>query len=283
MTSPRLPEEVIECVPMWRSARGLRLRPLPGGHSNSSWLVETEAEQAVLRIDACRVPPPVVDRRRELEVLRCAAAAGLAPAVLFADPTTGTLVTRFIAAEVLSAEEIRRPDTLRQVAAILKRVHSLPPPPDGYTLAAAGEIYLQAIERPDLHRIARRLVGELESLPVSDPVENRLCHMDPVAGNILRRDGRLMLIDWEFAVSGDPYFDLAAVVSYHRLSADESAALLAAYHGDPDATDWQRLTHLTRAYDALHWLWLVAAEHGDETSDVRRHRRELEARLGIVV
>jgi thiamine kinase-like enzyme len=41
--------------------------------------------------------------------------------------------------------------------------------------------------------------------------------------------GALRLIDWEYAGLGEPLFDLASVCVYHRYSAPQRDALLAAY------------------------------------------------------
>ncbi len=40
-----------------------------------------------------------------------------------------------------------------------------------------------------------------------------------------------MIVDWEYAGMGDPFFDLANFSINHELDADGRAALLAAYAG----------------------------------------------------
>src|SRR6056297_127800 len=107
----RPPERLLHRVPLWRGARSLECRPLSGGHSNESWLVVADGEAAVLRRDRERVPSPVVDRGRELAVLRSAAAAGLAPEVLFAHPGAGILVTRYLEGDKPGPAQIGTPET----------------------------------------------------------------------------------------------------------------------------------------------------------------------------
>ncbi len=270
---PRPPEGLLQRVPLWQGAQSVECRALAGGHSNESWLVVADGISAVLRRDGGRVPAPVVDRGRELAVLRSAAAAGLGPEVLYADPGAGILVTRYLAGETLGAAQIGKPDTLNEIAALLRRVHALPDPGVTYELAEAGELYLAAIRNPALRSRGMELVEELAVLAAATPSERRLCHMDPVAGNLIRTADGLRLVDWEFAVAGDPLFDLAAVIAYHDLGPAAALHLLRAWSGRVSPRRRQRLAELIRAHDVLYWLWLAAGGDG------LRERQRVERRL----
>jgi len=269
----RPPEELLQRVPLWRGAQSLECRALSGGHSNESWLVVADGEAAVLRRDGERVPPPVVDRGRELAVLRSAAAAGLAPEVLFAHPGAGILVTHYLEGDKPGPAQIGKPEVLTEIAALLRRVHALPDPGVTYGLAEAGEVYLAAIRNPALRRRGMELAQELAELPAAPAAERRVCHMDPVAGNLIRTADGLRLLDWEFAVAGDPLFDVAAVIAYHDLGPAAALHLLRAWSGRVSPRRRQRLAELIRAYDALHWLWLAAGGDG------LRERERVERRL----
>lgn len=271
----RPPEGLLQRVPLWRGVRSLECRPLAGGHSNESWIVLADGEAAVLRRDLGRVPAPVVHRGRELTVLRAAAAAGLAPEVLYADPQAGILVTRYLDGHALTPAEIGKPDTLSEIAALLRRVHVLPDPGAYYTLAEAGELYLAAVRNPALRWRGVAMVDELRELPEVPPAQRRLCHMDPVAGNLIRTAEGLRLVDWEFAVAGDPMFDLAAVIAYHDLGPAAALHLLRDWSGRVSPRRRQRLAALIRAHDILHWLWLVGG--GDRVRERQRVERRLAA------
>ena len=86
---------------------------------------------------------------------------------------------------------------------------------------------------------------------------NALCHNDLVAENILRVPGRgLVLIDWEYAGIGDPYFDLAVVVRHHGLGDALTQRFLAVYLGRaPDQPEQARLATQCDFYGCLLALW----------------------------
>ena len=276
VTSHCPPEDSLAAIRRWRDPAELSWQPIAGGRSNRSWRVSGDGQDYVLRLSSGRVPAPVSNPRRESIVHRAAAAAGLAPEVVHADPDAGILVTRFLAGEVVPAAGFRAPDTLRAIGRLLRRVRELPDPGGAYTLAMAGEAYLARIRDAGPRAGGERLVADLRGL--SPPDRLRVCHMDPVAGNLVRTDAGLRLIDWEFAVAGDPLFDVAAVVAYHGLDAAASRCLLAAWADDPDDALAARLERLVWAHDALHWLWLVATGAGPESE-----RRRLERRLDMTV
>ncbi|MEJ2602597.1 MAG: phosphotransferase [Gammaproteobacteria bacterium] len=274
MTTRCPPERVLARVPAWRGAAALSCCPLEAGRSNRSWRVTADGREYVLRLSSGRVPVPVFDPRRELVVHRAAASAGLAPPLEYADPEAGILVTHFLEGEVVPAPDFADPGTLGRIGPLLRRVGELPDPGGGYTLGGAGEAYLSMIRDDALQRYGGRLVEGLHALP--PPADPRVCHMDPVVGNLVRTDNGLQLIDWEFAVAGDPLFDVAAIVAYHDLDAAAARCLLEAWADSPDERIRARLTRLVWAHDALHWLWLVATGAGRD-GEMQR----LEDRLAV--
>lgn len=259
MASRPSPEAALGRIALFREASALSWHPLPGGRSNESWQVTADGEDYVLRLASGRLPAPVGDPRRELAVHRAAAAAGLAPEPVYAETGAGVLVTRYAPGQVLTRSDIGQPGTLAEIAALLLSVRSLPDPGGYYHPSGAAEVYLESIRDAGLRRRGEALVAGLRGMPESG--ERGVCHMDPVAGNLIRTAGGLQLIDWEFAVAGDPLFDVAAVIAYHDLDTAAADYLLQAWCGGDEATRdglRLRLERLVRVHDALHWLWLAA-------------------------
>lgn len=46
------------------------------------------------------------------------------------------------------------------------------------------------------------------------PIQKQLCHVDPVPDNFLVKNGKIYLIDWEYAAVGDPHMDIAMFCIY---------------------------------------------------------------------
>ena len=110
-------------IPGWDAA-DCRITELTGGLSNRVYHVHSADGECVVRLDARGGYRP--DRRLEAKIMTAAAEAGLAPAVLYADPDAGILVTEYLHGRVWQRAELQAHENLEALAALLRRVHSLP-------------------------------------------------------------------------------------------------------------------------------------------------------------
>src|SRR4051794_39126171 len=94
----------------------ITVRPLGGGLTNRNYLVEVDGASSVLRIAGTGTELLGIDRDREVACCRAAAAAGVAPAVLGYLPRHRALVCAFVTGKLLTADDVKDPDTLRRIA-----------------------------------------------------------------------------------------------------------------------------------------------------------------------
>lgn len=202
--------------------------------------------------------------RREIHNLNSAAAAGVTPAPLLADPADGLLVQPWIAgahpvsretgpeAAARAGTALRR---LRGAAAFLpgedvatrlrRRLRRLEGDRDGARAHAQGLPAVAEACRPLLETLAR-------TAPPPSP-----CHGDLVLGNLIDDGRTLHLIDWETATQGDPHYDLATVAVRARLETPARTALLAAWMGpedDPAGPGGQAVAARVSLWEVLYAL-----------------------------
>ena len=234
---------------------GAELTALPGGRTNTTWLVEKHGRRAILKADAAVREFPFASREAEAGVQRAAAANGLASDVIYASPTV--LLTDYLVGDPLTPEKLVDETLRERLAAVLHRVHRLPRTGREFDAGRAARLYASRIAVSNAREpsAVREQLHILESLPAPD--ELCCCHNDVVAGNILATP-RLKLLDWEYASDNDPMFDLAVVAVHHELDDARTGELLDAYPGNVSEKMRARLaTELTR-YRALAWLWEAA-------------------------
>ena len=188
--------------------------------------------------------------RTELTVMISAAAAGLAPQLVYVDEANGATVT-----EYLAPFEDSEPESL--LATLLKGIHALSPTApainlasrlDGYRKVAldAGhdgeQLFCSAL--PPLRTAADALAADTQVL----------CHNDLNPSNVRTKDLRAMAIDWEYAGLGSAYFDAAAcLLQWPNL--DEDTFLTAIFDACVDRDCWN---HARRLYLAIDWNWHAA-------------------------
>jgi len=270
----------------------LAIRPLPG-LTNRNYKITTSGGTYVLRLPGTGTEN-YIDREAEAHDAALAAGAGLTPEILYADPATGLMLTRFVdGAETLTASAMHDPSTLRDAAQILRRLHD-----SGLKFRREMRVfdkidsYLQKSPRATAQfGEVRRAAEKLRNL-VDDP-ERRLvpCHIDPTPHNFIRGRGpdgvsRLYLIDWEYAEMSEPAYDLAGLSIEAEFSDVEERALLAAYgEGVKGATPDRFAAYKASLYLMAGSWAAMAVEFGNKTPELEAmaHQRLAQARAALAM
>ena len=276
MSNTISPADALTRVPDW-DGNLASWRELKGGLTNRSYLVEKGSDSFVLRLDAAHTNVFNLDRISEMEIVARAAAAGLAPELVFADVDSGILLYRYIPGQVWDVAELDDDRNLEALTDLLRRVHELPVSGIRFDPIAVADRYTRNLEsRPGLHDFACRCEVIIAAVPVC--AEFRCCHNDVVAANVIA-DPDLKLLDWEYACDNDPMFDLASMIGFHNLQSDRQSVLLSAYAGGKDSALEERLGIQIRLYDAIQWLWLANRQMITQSSAQASRLEDLQQRI----
>jgi thiamine kinase-like enzyme len=233
--------------------------PLSGGITNHNFKVDVHGETFVLRMGGAQTGLLGIDRRVEHEASLRAAEVGVGPEVAGFLEEEGWLVTRFIDGRAIPPEEMRRPESIRRVAAVLRRFHDAEPIPGRFDAHAVVEEYCREAEAHEVpipaayaaaHEVSeriRRVRGPQLSVP---------CHNDLLNANFLD-DGAIRIVDWEYAGMGDRFFDLANLSVNHEFGAAEDEVLLDAYFDDASQEHLASLAMMKFMSDFREAMWGV--------------------------
>ena len=248
-----------------------------GGLTNRVYHVRSGGRECVLRLATDHNGTFNPNRSRELAILETAVAAGIAPAVLYADPDAGILVTEFLQGKVWQEPDLDSTENIEALAELLLRVHALPPCSSRVDLTGVAENYKEHLkQRHGLHAFASHCVRILSETPRHEGVT--CCHNDIVAANIIDA-GSLKLVDWEYARDNDPMFDLASAIGFHNFDEGRQQILLSAYAGGADSELKERLAEQIRVFDAIQWLWLATRQLVSPQIEQARRLEELQQRI----
>jgi len=160
---------------------------------------------------------------------RWASSIGIAPAVSFAKDNLAVFEYE---ADVLHQRDDVQQVNIEKIAAALTTLHQQPHKNVeclGYfDLLKFCDEYLATTDI-QTHNWHQALMPALEIF-INDPTPWCFCHNDLVKENCVIQAERALFIDWEFAQRHNPWFDLAAIVVYFRLSDAQSTALLKCYY-----------------------------------------------------
>lgn len=243
-------------APAWLEG-AVAVRRLAAGPVSDSWRLSTPERDVVLRRDRPLAVVLGLDRAREARALRIAHHHGLAPEPLFADPDRGVLVTAWVGDAGPGASQVRTgPVSWPGLGALLRRVHGLPV--DGIApldLPSVARRYARAAGSDEARALARRVTERSPALFAGAPP--RLCHNDAHTGNVVAGPQPLLL-DWEYAATGHPLFDLAAVAGFHGLDAAATTALLDGWRGATPPAETRAFPAFLDLYRAVARLWALA-------------------------
>lgn len=269
MTNFRTPKEALAAIPGWAGSNAT-IRPLAGGFNNRSYKVTVDGRHYALRLASVTSQNDARNFAMERHVQALAAAAGIAPAIVHADPPGGLLLSEFLPGQSWQHGDLHDDRNLHAIAALLRQLHALPLCGRMFPATEAAETYgrILAEQDADLETTALCIKIVATSPKVTDPA---CCHNDVVTANIIG-DNPPRLIDWEYAGDNDPLFDLASLIGWHDLDGRRIDVLLEAYSSGATAALRQRLRQRMRQFDALQWLWL-AARGGDPARLNQLHLR----------
>jgi thiamine kinase-like enzyme len=212
------------------------------GDTNLSFKLSDGISAWVLRLNTLETDSGI-DRSGEIAALKAAHKAGLAPQIEAV--SSDFLITQFISGP--------RPDfdDLPEIGQLFHKIHHLSADMKSLDLLKHIERYASQC---DIDVEIEDCINILLSLPCPSPIAGALCHQDLTLQNILKTDGRLIAIDWEYARISDPAYDLAVFITVENLGEDQSAILLHHYNNN-DPKFRTRIDYYKPVYRMIEILW----------------------------
>ena len=240
-----------------------------GGVNNTSYKITIDGKNYVARTPG-QGTEYFINRFTEKANSEMAHRLGLDSKPIYNNPETGIKVAEFInGAEQLTRAMTRRPEIMKEVVKLLKRLHN-----SGVMFENDFNVFSE-IERLEAIGIAEnafffpdyqetkarvmRLEQVLEKLGrVSVP-----CHNDTQCYNMLRdQHDQYYLIDWEYGGNNDPLWDLSSHLLESEFTKEEELLLLQTYFETKDVrmSDKVKLLLFQICHDLFWVLWTAIKE-----------------------
>jgi len=222
-----------------------------------------------------------ISRANEAVAAREAAKADVSPEVLYCDPASGLMATRFVAgAETMSPEKFKgRPGSPARAGEAFRKLHSSSAVfPFRFELFAMIDDYLKVLSTKDValppgyHDVVREAGGVRAAL-AAHPIQLAACHCDPLCENFLDTGERMWIVDWEYSGMNDPLWDLGDLSVEGKFVADQDEALMRAYFGgEAKPAERGRVVIYKAMCDLLWTLWgLIQLANTNPVDDFRAY------------
>jgi hypothetical protein len=224
------------------------LQPVSGGASGALiYRAEVADRPYLLRLEKPE-RDGFHDPVRSFACMSIAAEAGVAPAVHFADATSGAAIIAFVSQRPIEDYPGGREQLAGALGSLVRRLQQTPPFPPVTPYLDIVDFLLLRLRDSGLFApgsLAAYLEGfaRIRGAYRWEPGSLVSSHNDPNPGNILFDGERLWLIDWETACRNDPLVDIAVLANYSASSPELEGMLLRTWLGRaPDRLTQARLT-----------------------------------------
>jgi aminoglycoside phosphotransferase (APT) family kinase protein len=255
---------VIEAMPGWDPSAA-HAEILGGGITNRNFRVDLPSGSVVVRLAGADTELLGVDREAERAATEAAARAGVGPEVVAYLPEHRALITRFVPGEPLPPEDLERPEVMSAVILAVKAIHSMPAIPSAFDVFRVVRDYHdvaaeRGVEIPTAYADALEVADRIQESFASSPTPARPCHDDLLNANFLVFEGKVVIVDYEYAGMGDPFFDLGNLAVNNGISEAAQGFMLERYFGAPTAAQYARLALMRIMSDFREAMWGIVQQ-----------------------
>ena len=234
-----------------------------GGLTNHTYKVTlNNGEQYVVRIPGLGTEEMIV-RSDEMTSTKLACDLDIDAKMLYFGEK-GDKVTEYIKdAQTMNSETLKNPERIRQVAEIFKKLHTCgvdtKVPFEVFEMAANYEKIIcdNNVEMYDDYSEIKKIVMQIKA-EIDNAVNAKKvpCHNDALCENWVIGNGRMYLIDWEYAGMNDGMWDVADISIEAEFDHSSDELLLTEYLGhSPSVMDWKHFLASKINVDYLWTLW----------------------------
>jgi len=272
------------------------ISPITGGMSTALVnKITVHGKHYVLRVEM--QVSDLRDPQRQCVCLKAAAAAGIAPSVRYIDTDDAISIVDFIDHTPIGQGFTSQDQLYAALAAKIKATHALPLFPPLVDLMDGLEglmVHFKSFEMlpPELTSEHFRLFRQVQAVYPRHQSDLVSSHNDLNPGNVLYRDGRIWIIDWEVAFANDRYADLAIANLFFGAAEHGEDVLLRSYF-DEELTEYHRarfflMQQIIFMYYAMIFMHLVADARPEGTAvstsmdTIRLHEFHAGLRDGLI-
>lgn len=203
------------------------------GMTNDSYMFYCGGKRYIYR-RAGEGSEQLVDRYREYSNYLALQGRGISDVVVYHNPVDGTKISEFI--EDSKGIDVNNREHMKQALIALRNLHNADiVSPHSFEFIKMIDYYEEICHNKEVefystYRKYKARVEHLLSLIEKMKVKRCFCHIDFVPGNcLLDKNGRVVLIDWEYSGEQDPLVDIAMFCISSSFSKAQADKLLQDY------------------------------------------------------
>lgn len=241
-----------------------------GGLTNLVFRVGANGRVTCLRL-AGKGTEEYINRDNEAQAAREAARAGVSPEVLYVDPPSGIMVTRFISGAATMTPDLfkSRAGSPARAGRAFRDLHrSNARFVFRFELFAMIDEYLgvlsgKTVDLPDGYHDVLAEAQTVRAALGAHELPLAACHCDPLCENFLDTGERMWIVDWEYSGMNDPMWDLGDLSVEAGFDAAQDEEMIQSYFGAAPRPDERGRIVIYKAMCDLLWTLWGLIQHAD--------------------
>lgn len=256
------------CSIMEMSKHDIHKISFAGGMTNANFKVITSKGNYILRMPG-KCTEEMISRSSEKYNSKIGYLLDINVDTIYFNEAEGIKITKYIdQAETLSPQTARLEENMKQTSRLLKKLHT-----SHVELQSTFDVFRELLKYESLiqeaqgtyytgYEAVRRDFFKFKDTIEKIGWDHLPCHNDLVAENFIKNKKRMYLIDWEYAGSNDPMWDIAAHLLECEFNENEEELFLKYYFEDSPCLEVHRQKILISKIlqDVLWSAWTIAKE-----------------------
>jgi thiamine kinase-like enzyme len=212
-------------------SKSIVIEPLIGGVTNANFKISDGQNKFVARFGFESNKYLRLNRSGEIYNHTVVSKLGLSGKIVKFYAEYNMLLVEYLEGKTLDAKIARKPKIIDQLAKILRKIHEGPKFKGIFDPFKVSRDYFDIVKNSWIPKPAKQLLKELEKYKVQLRGMNLSysCHLDLFPPNILLKDDKIKLLDWEYSARSDYRFDLATLSAMAEFEPKHDKLLIKSY------------------------------------------------------
>jgi len=265
---------LIKLIPEWNK-KTIEVKPINNGITNINFEVIIDKESFFVSIPSSSLELLNIDYRNKYYNNNICGEINISPKVIYFIESENLLVTEFIISKAASLRMFQGSQEINKLVKNIKILHNAKPFLRKFDMFSQINYYQSILKSGQLSQEKLKYINNIKILKKKLYLPNDKlvpCHNDLLADNIIIKDNKIFIIDFDYSGNNDPCFELGNLSVEMKYDDDQINELVKSYYGEIKENIVSRI-NLQGIVSDIGWsLWsYISAENSNINFDYSAH------------
>ena len=265
---------LIKLIPEWNK-KSIEVKPINNGITNINFEVIIDKESFFVSIPSSSLELLNIDYRNKYYNNNICGEINISPKVIYFIESENLLVTEFIISKAASLRMFQGSQEINKLVKNIKILHNAKPFLRKFDMFSQINYYQSILKSGQLSQEKLKYINNIKILKHKLYLPNDKlvpCHNDLLADNIIIKDKKIFIIDFDYSGNNDPCFELGNLSVEMKYDDDQINELVKSYYGEIKENIVSRI-NLQGIVSDIGWsLWsYISAENSNINFDYSAH------------